>query len=416
MPGRGTLTGRNIVAVKSHNLSTILLTLLSREPISRASLAQLTGLSSTAVTNLVAELVDEGIVMEDGPEEIADRRGAGRRRTALRLVPSARHAVAVHIDVGRVRVAVSDLRAQLLVSRSLTHPLDSPPMAVLNQTAGLVEEVLAESGVDRQHLVGMGVGASGLVDPHDGVNVLAPNLGWREVPIGQWFSERLGLPVCVDNNVRAMALGEALFGAGQNAHILAFVYARMGVGAGLVVDGHLYRGSGAGAGEIGHVTILPEGGERCRCGNSGCLETLVSEPAILRLAEELAAQDPQGVLGMHLARGEGSSIESVFAAARSGDAATQALLQSQAYYMGIALANLVNVFNPELILLGGILAQGADLMLPMIDDTVRQRAFAGLGERVRIQTTSFARQAGLVGAAALALDAFFYRRSEPISR
>jgi len=412
MLSRQGMTGSNILAVKSHNLSALLLTLLLRQPISRVALAECTGLSTTTVTNLVNELLSQGIVVEDGSDERGDRRGAGRRRTALRLVPGARHVAAVHIDVGVVRVAMSDLHAGLQRIYSLSHPLTASAHEVLSATARLLEQALAERPHGAGEVLGIGVGASGLVDPARGVNLLAPNLGWRDVHICDFFRTRFGLPVCVDNNVRAMALGEALFGAGRDARVLAFVYDRIGVGAGLVVDGHVFRGSGGGAGEIGHVTILPEGGERCGCGNSGCLETLVSEPAIVRLAERLAAAEPDGLLARHLARGQGSAIERIFAAARAGDSAVRSLLEERGRYMGIALATLVNIFNPELILLGGILAQGSDLFLPAIEATVRQRAFADLGRKVRIGVAPVGDQVGLVGAAALALDAFFYRRAE----
>ncbi len=402
--------GGNVSTIKSHNLRAVLLMLLRNEYISRVRLAQLTGLSSTTITNLVSELLDQGIVAEEGVEQLARRRGAGRPRTALRLVPEARYAVGIHIGVGSVRVGVVDLRAHLVNLLSLAHPLERPPEDVLTETAVLVNRAVTQSSVNPQEVVGVGVGASGLVNPHTGINVVAPNLGWRDVPIRDWFSERLELPVCVDNNVRAMALGEAMFGTGRDVYALAFVYARIGVGAGFVVDGQLYRGGGAGAGEIGHTTIIPDGGELCRCGNTGCLETLVSEPTIIRLAKELARQDEHGTLAANLQDMEEATIEQVFAAARAGDTATRAMLDERAHYMGIALANLVNVFNPELIVLGGIFTQGPDLLLPPIESTMRQRAFANLGERVRLQTTSFGREAGVIGAAALALNAFFYQQ------
>jgi glucokinase len=278
--------------------------------------------------------------------------------------------------------------------------------------AALVGEAVSQSGVDQGKLVGVGVGASGLVNPHTGVNVMAPNLGWRDVPIRDTLARQLALPVCEDNNARTMALGEALFGVGQGIHALAFVYARIGVGAGFVVGERLYRGSAAGAGEIGHTTIVPNGGEPCRCGNCGCLETLVSEPAILRLAESLAAQDPEGILVAHLRGGGGTDVERVFGAARAGDLATRAMLEERACYMGIALANLVNVLNPDLIVLGGIFAQGQDLLLPTLEKVMRQRAFANLGAQVQIKTTAFGPQAGAIGAVALALNTFFYQQPD----
>jgi glucokinase len=212
-----------------------------------------------------------------------------------------------------------------------------------------------------------------------------------------------------------MALGEALFGVGKDVHALAFVYARIGVGAGFVVGERLYRGSAAGAGEIGHTILVPDGGEPCRCGNSGCLETLVSEPAIVRLAQKLAAQDPDGILAVHMRSEQGTAIERIFGAARADDQATQAMLEERACYMGIALANLVNILNPDLIVLGGILAQGEDLLLPTIEKVVRERAFANLGAQVRVKTTGYGPQAGAIGAVALALNAFFYQQPDHAS-
>jgi glucokinase len=259
-------------------------------------------------------------------------------------------------------------------------------------------------------VIGVGVGASGLVNPHTGVNLRAPNLGWQDVPLRDWLNQQVNRPIFVDNNVRAMVLGEALFGAGKDVRALAFVYARNGVGAGLVVDGQLYRGGAGGAGEIGHTTLILDGGDPCRCGNTGCLETLVSEPVIVRLAEELARRDATSILAEHLQTGQGPIIERVFAAARAGDGATLDMLQQRARYVGVALANLVNILNPELIVLGGMLEQGQDLLLPTIESTLRRRAFANLGERVRLFPTRFGRRAGVIGAAALALHAFFYQQ------
>jgi glucokinase-like ROK family protein len=406
------LVGSNISKVKSHNMRAVLSMLRHHRYVSRAHLAELTGLSTTTISNLVSELLAQGVVAENGVIETAPRQGAGRPRTPLHLVPEARHAVGVHIGVGQIRMAVADLRAGLVNRLSLAHPLEKSAEDVVAETAALVEKAITESGVNPQEIVGVGIGASGLVNPHTGVNVTAPNLGWRDVPLRAWFAGHLGLPVYVDNNARAMALGEAMFGGGQDVRALAFVYARIGVGAGFVVDGQLYRGSAAGAGEIGHTTIIPNNGNPCRCGNGGCLETLVSEPAIVRRAKGLAARDPEGILAHRLQRQEGTAIERIFHAARAGDPITQAMLEERACYMGIALANLVNVLNPDLIVLGGICFQGADLLLPTIETTMRQRAFADLGERVRLQTAHFGEHAGVVGAAALALHSFFYQQPD----
>jgi len=438
-----TLTGHGIGNIKAHNLRAVLLTLLHQGPTSRVRLAQLTGLSSTTITNLIAELSDQGIVAETGKEGPAadsrngnghtgaararsDRPGAGRPPTLVGIVPAARCAAGLHFGVDTIRVGVTDLFGNLLCYRVLPHPPDLSPTRLLDQAAAEIEDAIAQACVSRTALVGIGVGASGLVDPETGVNVVAPNLGWHDVPIRDILARRLKVPVFVDNNVRAMALAEAMFGAGRGVSTLAFVYSRVGVGAGFVVGGDVYRGSRAGAGEIGHTTMIPAGGARCRCGNTGCLEMLVSEPEIVRQAQVLAARAPDSLLAHELAATDrlpaddddpaasesaaDAPIERVFAAARGGDRETLAMLDERAFYMGTALANLVNLVNPDMIILGGLFAAGADLMLPRIEETMRRRAFAGLGDAVSLCVTTFGRKVGAVGAAALALDAFFYRQ------
>ncbi|MFA9406731.1 MAG: ROK family protein [Anaerolineales bacterium] len=399
-------------AVKAHNVKAILLALLNTDNLSRVQLAQLTGLSTTTITNLISELIDNGIVAEEGTEKPSQPPSVGRPRTALRLVPDARFVIGIHIGVGSVRIAIGDLRANLLEVRSLAHPLDRNPEKVFQEISKLVDQTIQDRGLDTTQLLGIGIGASGLVDPSTGVNLIAPNLGWRNVPIQEICCSGLDIPICVDNNVRAMALGEAMFGNERDIQSLAFVYARIGVGAGFITNGNLYRGVGAGAGEIGHMTMILEAGEPCRCGNNGCLETLVSEPVILRQAEEIARQKPKGVLAQHMENGKILSIEQVFNVARDGDQDMLKIIKQKARYMGIALANLVNIFNPETIVLGGLYAQGADLLLPNIQNTMQERSFANLGKRVQLRTASFGRNAGVVGAAALALSAFFYQQPE----
>lgn len=430
------LTGRSVVNIKAHNLRAVLLTLLQDGPASRVHLARVTGLSTTTMTNLIGELVAQGIVFETSDEQAAEvREGGGRKRssvcerssyvrgrpaTPVTITPGARCAVGIHFGVDTLRAGMVDLLGNISHCRVIRHPTDMPPAELLDQAVGLAEDVIASRNAGRKAIVGVGVGASGLVDPQTGVNVLAPNLGWRDIAVRDAFSSRLNLPVLVDNNVRAMALAESMFGVGRGVNTLAFVYGRVGVGAGFVMGGQIYRGTKAGAGEIGHSTMIPAGGAPCRCGNSGCLETLVSEPEIVRQAFALAARAPGSILAMHLNALEGrpgsdgakpnSHIDQVFAAAREGDRQARALLEERGHYMGTALANLVNLINPDMIILGGLFAAGQDLLLPTIEETMRRRSFAGLGHSVALRVTAFGPDVGVVGAASLALDAFFYQQ------
>ena len=409
------LHGSNINLVKAHNLRVVLLTLLHEPRLSRVQLAKHTRLSNTTITNLVTELIDQGIVSEEGESQppAEEIRPVGRPRTGIHLEPEARFVVGVHIGIGRFRVAIANLRCEILDKQSYEYDIALPAQEVLDQIAGCIEYAILVSQVERERILGVGVGASGLVDFQSGINVLAPNLNWHNVPVKEYLASALRMPVVVDNNVRTMALGETHFGAGREVNSLVFVYGRIGVGAGLTFKGQVYRGSAMGAGEIGHTIMLLQGGEPCRCGNSGCLETLISEASILRHAEQIVQRNPQGILAQTMQeRQDLDPIERVFTAARQGDELVRNLLAERAYYLGVALVNLVNLYNPELILLGGIFAQGQDFFLEPVLNMVRECSFGGMGKSVRVQATNYAWKAGVIGAAALALMSFFYHLEE----
>jgi glucokinase-like ROK family protein len=408
---KNALLGNNIISVKEHNLQVVLLSLLYEGQLSRIELAKRIHLSNTTITNIVGELLEAGLVTESdcSDDDVDGTRPVGRPRTAICLVPEARYVVGVHVGVGTFRVALADLRDEILLNQTEQFEIESDAAQVLDQIVAVIRTLIETSGVDPARILGVGVGLSGLVDFVTGVNVMAPNLNWRNVPVKDILASQLGMPVVVDNNVRCMALGETYFGVGHNLESLVFVYGRIGVGAGFISKGEVFRGSNMGAGEIGHNTMLLEGGDPCRCGKHGCLETLVSETSIIRQAEDLRQQFPDSILAECMASDpDGNTVECVFEAAQAGDEHARAMLASKAYYLGVALANMVNLYNPELILLGGLFAQEQAFFIDPVIKTVRQMTFGDLGDRVRIEATSFGWKAGVIGAAALALTQFFY--------
>ena len=405
------LSGSNINTVKAHNIQVMLLTLLHTSCLSRVQLAKRTGLSNTTITNLISELIETGLVVEEcTPEQKPGKiRPVGRPRTALRLAPDARQVVGVHIGIGTFRVALTNLRDEIQDYQAVDFAVDAPADIVLEKIAACIEGLIEKNGLDRKTIIGVGVGASGLVDFEAGVNILAPRLSWRDVKMRDILQEKLHLPVVVDNNVRTMAIAETYFGAGRDSSSLMFVYGRVGVGAGLTFNGKAYRGNAMGAGEIGHMIMTLYNGQLCHCGNRGCLETLVSEAAILTEAETIMRQEPDGLLAQHMKNEDLRQIDRVFAAGRAGDEAVCEMLNGIGEFLGLALVNVVNLFNPEKILLGGIFSQGQEFFLEPAIQTVRQFSFGGMGKKVDIQPTSFGWRAGVLGAAALALIKFFYQ-------
>jgi glucokinase-like ROK family protein len=408
------LVGSNTSRIKTHNMRAVLLNLLANEPAYRVQIAKQTSLSTTTITNLIDELIEAGLVAEDGVEEVDGPRRVGRPSAALRLIKDARYAIGVQTGVETYRIALVNLKAEVVAQHSYTFSRATPPDAIFQQIAHNIQEIIQENAIPLARILGVGVGAAGLVNYQTGVNNFSANLGWENVPIRHWLSEQTHLPVVVDNNVKAMALGEAFFGAGRNIPSLVFVYGRVGVGSGIVINNRLLRGADLGAGEIGHMIIIADGGKPCRCGQSGCLETLISEPALIRQAEELSQQHPGSLLARNLQNKDGRPIDHILAAARAGDPHAKEMFERASRYLGIALANLVNLLNPTMIVLGGLYYQGRDLFLPTTRQTLENSAFAGLGKRVKLQSTEFGWQAGMVGAATLALTNLFYLNPEEI--
>lgn len=398
-------TGTNSSNIKLHNISAILLNLLHNENVSRVSLAQLIGVSTATITNLVAELVAQGLIIEEGFIRHNGQANVGRPQKALSLVANARYAIGIHIDVGRVNITLTNIYGQILEKHSFEHQLNTAWQQVMDKIVDAVGFVINNSGINPDNIVGAGVAASGLIDPKTGINVIAPNLNWHDVPIRDHLQSKLNMPVQVENNVRAMALGEALFGTQTHTKVMAFIYARIGVGAGLIMNGQIYRGAGAGAGEIGHTVVSVQSNMGM---HTQTLESLFSEPAIMKSISRLAKQHPDGILAQHIKQ-HGTSLDTVFSAALAGDEVVVVLLKERAHYFGIALANLINIFNPELIVLGGIFTREQNLILPTIRKTLKEYAFANLSDNVHLQVTDFGQDVGMIGAAALALDSFFYR-------
>lgn len=404
--------GSNPNLTKQHNLRSILFYLLNHQETYRVDIAEELQLSPTTITNLVNELIDEGLVVEQGVEDAVGTRRIGRPRSALYLQKEARFAIGIQLGIGFYRIGLANLRAEILFSHQGVYQFDAAPEMVLIEVIHQTKALLAENNIELEDILGVGVGLPGLVNHQTGVSVRAFRLGWENVPVRNWLSDGLGLPVIVENNVKAMALGEAFFGSGRQANSLAFIYSRAGVGSGIVINKRLLRGAEMGAGEIGHMLLLEPDGKPCFCGQTGCLETLISEPALVAEAQEAARRAPEGLLAAKLASEEALPSEALFAAARQGDPLAVEIVSRAARNLGVALANLVNLLNPQMIVLGGLFVAGEDLLLAPTRETLRTCAFAGLGEKTDVHVTSAGWQAGLIGAAALVLTDMFYQSSE----
>lgn len=382
--------------VRRLNRSLVLDLIRRKGPISRADVKRITGLNFTTVTNAVTDLMAEGLVQEVG----LGTSSGGRKPVLLTLNPTARYVLGCELQSAKLVVGLFDLAGHLVVRADLPMRPTDPPEAVVERIATAADQVVKKAGVRPGLVEGLGVAAPGPLDPNEGVLLTPPNLhGWQSVPLRQMLESATGLPVTVEKDGNAAALGEVWFGVGQSVQDLMLIIVDDGIGAGMTVGGRLYRGSIGGAGEIGHMTIDLDG-PRCSCGNYGCLEAIASGFALGRKAQEMIRR------GVHSLLAEAEEIGSaeLLAAAEAGDELATDLLDECGRILGIAIANIVNLYNPELIVLAGRLAQRSDLVLDRAVELGRARAFSVLSEHVRIRRSALGERFLVAGAASLVLS------------
>lgn len=312
---------------------------------------------------------------------------------------------AVGVDLGGTKIAVALVSEEGRALHSLVVPTrpEEGVDAVLERMAESVELVLSAGGVRGEEVAGVGIGAPGSLDPETGRVIFSPNLGWKDVPLREAMRRRLGqTTVVLENDANAAAWGEYCFGAGRGTRNFVYVTISTGIGGGIILDGRLYRGAGGSAGEVGHMTILA-GGPRCSCGSDGCWEALASGTAIARRAREALALGEESALGELYRRGELITAAQVAQAAERGDRLAQRILAETWFFVGVGLANLANLFDPERIALGGGVAQVGEPLLARARELVRLRALAGPAREVEVTLAALKGEAGVLGAAALAL-------------
>ncbi|MBE0466619.1 MAG: ROK family protein [Candidatus Desulforudis sp.] len=275
---------------------------------------------------------------------------------------------------------------------------------VLDRIAETVFAVCSRAGVGPGAVSAVGVGAPGPLDPGNGVIHQAPNLGWRKVPFRDDLGARLRFPVYLENDANLGALGEHTYGAGRGSSEMMYVTVSTGVGGGLILRGEIYGGAGGGAGEIGHITVVPRG-PRCGCGGRGCLEAVASGTAIARRAQELITRGA-GTEILTRAGGEAGAVTAatVAGAAGAGDPEARAILEEAAVHLGTGLAAVVNLLNPDLIVLGGgVMKHNWALLWDRLDLSLREQALEAAYRRVRLAPAALGDRVGGLGAVALAL-------------
>lgn len=391
--------------IRSSNRAGVLEVIRRNPGISRAELSQHTGLTHAAISNIVGELLEQGLVFEDGQSSTE----LGRPRIRLTINSSRYYVIGVDLARSQIRAIISDLQGNILHSVSAASTYEHPVEITLNTLIELIDQLLNESDSFTSHIVGIGVGAPGPLNNAEGIIISPPNFrGWINVPLKRILEEQFHLPVFIDNDANCCALAEGWFGAGQKFESFVYFAIGTGVGAGIVINGAVYRGAHGIAGEVGHTTVEATG-PRCTCGNYGCLELYTSATALVQAAQQALADGESSLLTeICQSQLETISIENIAVAARRGDVLSRRLIEQEIQYLSAAIINLINLFDPQAVFLGREVAQVAgDLLLKPLVDLVAQRAFSVAAERVQIRLAALGNDTPVIGAACLVIQELF---------
>jgi glucokinase-like ROK family protein len=379
---------------KEHNRHLVLRTIYDERQISRADIARATGLTRTTVSDLVAKLMKQELVVEVGYGPSA----GGKPPILLSVAHDSHHLVGIDLASDEFRGAVVNLRGQI------RHQVNVPLRGRDGDAAlSLVYELVGQliSATDSP-VLGIGIGTPGLMDPQDGIVRRAVNLDWEELPLRALLQQRVGLPVHVANDCQVAALAEFTFGEGRGLDNLALVKIEHGIGAGLILGGQLFHGDTFGAGEIGHVKVV-EDGHLCRCGNLGCLETVASARAIIQQAQVTAWNDPRSLLHRFADAPALITIREVCRAAEAGDRAVLEIVTRAGRYLGVALANLVAVLSIRHIFLSGSATCFGPLLLDVCQEEMVGHSLSVVAREAEVQMSSKGPEIVILGASALIL-------------
>lgn len=361
----------NLGLVQKINRSLVLNLIKDKGPISRADISKIIKLTRSTVSSIVEYLIKKDLIKEIG----LTSSGVGRSAILLKFNSKAYYLIGVDLGTLHTTIVITDLLGS--VEKRIEYPTDCQleKDKILEKLKSSIHNIIKNSGIKRKKIVGIGVAAPGLIDKK-GTMRITPNFGWRDTPLGEILKKEFHIPVFVDNNVNAMALAESEFGKGQGVKNFVFINVGMGIGSGVVINGELFHGESNCTGEIGHTTV-DYNGPKCSCGNKGCLEVMASGPAIAKRAIKAIKEGEKSSISK-LANYDLNQVsaEIVSKAANQGDKLGLNIMEEAGGYLGTGIANIINLFNPELVILGGGVIQAGDLIFNPLKKAIQKRAFS----------------------------------------
>ena len=395
---------KNVKQVKKLNRMNVLGLIKEYEVISRKDLADITGLTPPAITNIIKEFLELGLVTEEGVEESK----GGRRPIRLKFNHEAGYVIGMEIMMSEVKVAVTDLKNDPTYFETFSVDMVDPKAGVQELVLKL-KEFLNSEGLSEKKVLAVGIAFPALISGKEGIVKRAVNLGslWDDFPLKSIMEQELKLPVFIENNSNASALAERWFGGGTESRNLVYINLGEGISAGIILDDRIVYGFQGHAGEIGHI-LIRQNGPLCNCGNRGCLESICGIPALTRKANaELPLLHNSDPLKDLWEENKKVTIDDVLKCSHIKGTYAWEIIRQAGEHIGIALANLINLYNPEVIFIGGKLSAAKDILLEPILDKIKSHAFPEIASSTKVEISLLGKNSGAIGACALAVGELF---------
>ncbi|MEY9093661.1 ROK family protein [Paenibacillus sp. RC84] len=374
--------------MKRQNRLTVFEIIKHQQPISRASIAKQTGMSPTTVSRIVAELAEEGYLLES--EQVSA--GLGRKSTLLEMVDAAVLSVGVELDRHQVNIGIVDLQGNVVAMSQYPRSVEESPEVTLERVGTEIDQLTKSNEIDCERIIGVGVGLPGIIDNDTGEVMFSVQLGWRNVRLAERLKEITGYDVAVDNELKAKALAEHMKGAAIGSQRTVLLGFGNGVGSAFIMEGEIYRGRTNSAGEIGHTTIDPNG-MLCDCGKAGCLQTYINIKSLLSEANKIRPV---------------RSIEDLFEAKKAGERWALHLIERALMYMAITINNVVCMYNPDSVILSGELTDKfPEILDEVVDLCYSKYVWEPLRGAFRILKSELHEQGVVIGSGLISQNCFF---------
>lgn len=386
--------------IKKMNIALILQTLQEKGPMSRADIAKVLGLTPATISNNIAQLMEQKIVKEIGKGDTS----GGRKPILVSLDETGVFFIGVDVHKDGVEAGIVNMLGEIILLKERTFPLGSAFEAEVQECITELRKDFRQDG----RVLGIGIGMHGIVDTEKSISVFAPAMARRNTNLKQYIEEKQGLPVYIENDANAMALGEGNFGIAKGIKNYVFLNIGRGIGAGIVLEGRIFHGNSFAAGEIGHIHIQ-ENGMRCVCGKYGCLDTVATEYALIRDVyyslqsgrRYLNSDKTKELNSQHI------TLSKILDWAENGETCILDVVQRMGHYIGLACSYIINILNPEMVVLGGSVSVLGKYMIDSVQHTAEKYTLKESMDHIKIETSTLLEKAGVVGAASLVMYHIF---------